>query len=74
MSAICIRRPVMTILVMASFIIAGIFGYKQLPVAAIPRVDFPTIQVPPSCPAPAPRRWPPRSPRSSSASSRPSPA
>ena len=45
MSAICIRRPVMTILVMASFIIAGIFGYKQLPVAAVPRVDFPTIQV-----------------------------
>ena len=45
LSALCIRRPVMTILVMASFIIAGVFGYKQLPVAAVPRVDFPTIQV-----------------------------
>ncbi|CAN5920484.1 efflux RND transporter permease subunit [soil metagenome] len=44
-SALCIRRPVMTILLMASFVIAGIFGYKQLPVAAVPRVDFPTIQV-----------------------------
>ena len=45
MSALCIRRPVMTILLMASFIIAGIFGYKNLPVAAVPRVDFPTISV-----------------------------
>jgi hydrophobe/amphiphile efflux-1 (HAE1) family protein len=54
MSAICIRRPVMTILVMASFIIAGLFGYKQLPVAAVPRVDFPTIQVQAQLPGAAP--------------------
>jgi HAE1 family hydrophobic/amphiphilic exporter-1 len=54
MSAICIRRPVMTILVMASFIIAGIFGYKNLPVAAIPRVDFPTIQVTATLPGASP--------------------
>ena len=54
MSAICIRRPVMIILVMASFIIAGIFGYKQLPVAAVPRVDFPTIQVQAQLPGAAP--------------------
>ncbi|MBN9086421.1 MAG: efflux RND transporter permease subunit [Reyranella sp.] len=54
MSAICIRRPVMTILVMASFIIAGIFGYKQLPVAAVPRVDFPTIQVTAQLPGASP--------------------
>jgi hydrophobe/amphiphile efflux-1 (HAE1) family protein len=53
-SAICIRRPVMTILVMASFVIAGIFGYKQLPVAAIPRVDFPTIQVTAQLPGASP--------------------
>ena len=44
-SALCIRRPVMTILMMATFVIAGVFGYKQLPVAAVPRVDFPTINV-----------------------------
>jgi HAE1 family hydrophobic/amphiphilic exporter-1 len=54
LSAICIRRPVMTILVMASFVIAGIFGYKQLPVAAIPRVDFPTIQVTAQLPGASP--------------------
>ena len=54
MSAICIRRPVMTILVMASFVIAGIFGYKQLPVAAVPRVEFPTIQVTAQLPGASP--------------------
>jgi len=54
LSALCIRRPVMTILVMASFVIAGIFGYKQLPVAAIPRVDFPTIQVQAQLPGASP--------------------
>ena len=53
-SAICIRRPVMIILVMASFIIAGLFAYKQLPVAAIPRVDFPTIQVTAQLPGASP--------------------
>src|SRR5471032_345433 len=53
-SALCIRRPVMTILVMASFVIAGIFGFKQLPVAAVPRVDFPTIQVQAQLPGASP--------------------
>ena len=42
---ICIRRPVMTTLLMLSFIVFGIFGYLKLPVAALPRVDFPTINV-----------------------------
>ncbi|HTO83471.1 MAG TPA: multidrug efflux RND transporter permease subunit [Methylomirabilota bacterium] len=42
---LCIRRPVMTTLVMGAFIIFGIFAYRLLPVAALPRVDFPTINV-----------------------------
>ena len=42
---LCIRRPVMTTLLMVSFIVFGFFGYRQLPVAALPRVDFPTISV-----------------------------
>ena len=40
-----IRRPVMTILVMAAFLFAGLFGYVSLPVNALPNVDFPTIVV-----------------------------
>ena len=42
---LCIRRPVMTTLLMLSFIVFGVFGYIKLPVSALPRVDFPTISV-----------------------------
>lgn len=42
---LCIRRPVMTTLLMLSFVIFGFFAFRQLPVAALPRVDFPTINV-----------------------------
>ena len=42
---LCIRRPVMTTLLMLSFIVFGLFGYFKLPVSALPRVDFPTISV-----------------------------
>ncbi len=45
LSELCIRRPVMTTLLMVSFIVFGLFGYMQLPVSALPRVDFPTISV-----------------------------
>ncbi|MDP4595153.1 MAG: efflux RND transporter permease subunit, partial [Beijerinckiaceae bacterium] len=45
LSESCIRRPVMTTLLMMSFIVFGIFGYLKLPVAALPRVDYPTISV-----------------------------
>jgi HAE1 family hydrophobic/amphiphilic exporter-1 len=44
-SELCIRRPVMTILLMASILLAGLFAYRQLPIAAIPRIDVPTITV-----------------------------
>src|SRR5688572_27986202 len=42
---LCIRRPVMTTLLMASLLLAGFFGYRQLPMAAIPRIEVPTITV-----------------------------
>lgn len=44
-SAIFIRRPVMTILVMLTILFFGILAYKSLPVSNLPDVDFPTIQV-----------------------------
>src|SRR5262245_58489399 len=44
-SEVCIRRPVMTTLLMASLLLAGFFGYRQLPLAAIPRIEVPTISV-----------------------------
>jgi HAE1 family hydrophobic/amphiphilic exporter-1 len=45
LSELCIRRPVMTTLLMASLLLAGFFGYRQLPIAAIPRIEVPTIAV-----------------------------
>ena len=44
-SKIFIERPVMTTLVMAAFIIFGVFGYLTLPVSDLPNFDFPTINV-----------------------------
>ena len=44
-SELCIRRPVMTTLLMMSFIVFGVFGYSKLPVSALPRVDYPTRSV-----------------------------
>ncbi|HEV7734559.1 MAG TPA: multidrug efflux RND transporter permease subunit [Candidatus Binatia bacterium] len=40
-----ILRPVATTLLMAALLLAGIVAYRQLPVAALPQVDYPTIQV-----------------------------
>src|SRR5215207_3301609 len=44
-SEACIRRPVMTTLITVSIIVFGVFAYRLLPVAALPRVDFPTISI-----------------------------
>ncbi len=40
-----IQRPVATSLLMAAILLAGIVAYFQLPVSALPQVDYPTIQV-----------------------------
>ena len=42
---LCVKRPVMTILVMTGILISGLISYRFLPVSALPNVDFPTIQV-----------------------------
>ena len=40
-----IRRPVATALLMLAIVLAGLVGYRFLPLSALPQVDFPTIQV-----------------------------
>src|SRR5215475_3873137 len=40
-----ILRPVATSLLMAGVLLAGAVAYRQLPVSALPQVDYPTIQV-----------------------------
>jgi len=54
LSELCIRRPVMTILLMATLALAGFFGYRKLPIAAIPRIDVPTITVSAQLPGASP--------------------
>ena len=40
-----IERPVATSLLMAAIFLVGLVAYTQLPVSALPQVDYPTIQV-----------------------------
>jgi multidrug efflux pump len=40
-----ILRPVATSLLMAAILLVGIVSYTQLPVSALPEVDYPTIQI-----------------------------
>ncbi|MGR8998275.1 MAG: MdtB/MuxB family multidrug efflux RND transporter permease subunit [Gammaproteobacteria bacterium] len=44
-SRLFIIRPVATSLLMLALLLAGIVSYRQLPVSALPQVDYPTIQV-----------------------------
>ena len=66
-----IHRPVATTLIAIAFLLVGIVGYLSLPVAALPQRGFPDRPGQRQrCPGPAPRPWPPTSPRRSSGSSR----
>ena len=44
-SRLFILRPVATSLLMLALLLAGIVAYRELPVSALPQVDYPTIQV-----------------------------
>ena len=44
-SEFCIRRPIATLLMSLAVVLAGLFAWKLLPVAALPRAEFPVINV-----------------------------
>jgi multidrug efflux pump len=44
-SRLFILRPVATSLLMAAILLAGVIAYRELPVSALPQVDYPTIEV-----------------------------
>src|ERR1700678_3941185 len=44
-SRIFILRPIATSLLMVAIMLTGMVAYKQLPISALPEVDYPTIQV-----------------------------
>ncbi len=49
-----IKRPVLTTLFMTALLLAGVMGYRLLPVSDLPNVDFPTIQVQAALPGASP--------------------
>ncbi len=49
-----IRRPVMTVLLSASFVVAGVLAYGDIPIAALPRFETPTISVSANLPGASP--------------------
>ena len=53
-SAIFIRRPVMTALVMLAILFFGAMAYRRLPVSDLPNVDFPSISVSANMPGASP--------------------
>jgi HAE1 family hydrophobic/amphiphilic exporter-1 len=53
-SAPFIRYPIGTSLMMAGILFVGLVAYPQLPVAPLPQVDFPTIQISASLPGASP--------------------
>jgi hydrophobic/amphiphilic exporter-1 (mainly G- bacteria), HAE1 family len=54
LSELCIRRPVMTVLLSAAAVLAGIIAYGDIPIAALPSYDTPTISVSASLPGASP--------------------
>ena len=54
LSELCIRRPVMTTLLTVAMVMAGLFAFGQLPIAALPNTDFPVINVSASLPGASP--------------------
>src|ERR1022692_1309926 len=53
-SAPFIRRPIATLLLSIAVLLAGGVAFYFLPVAALPRVDFPTISIRTSLPGASP--------------------
>lgn len=54
LSELCIRRPIMTWLLSIFVIVAGIIAYNELPIAALPSYDAPTISVSATLPGASP--------------------
>ena len=54
LSAIWIKRPVMTTLVMTTVLVFGVVAYQKLPVSDLPTIDYPTISVNANLPGASP--------------------
>ncbi len=54
LSELCIRRPVMTVLLCIAVIVTGIVLYPTIPIAALPSFNSPVIQVTATLPGASP--------------------
>jgi len=54
LSQLFIQRPIMTVLVCFAIVLFGAVAFRTLPVAALPSVDYPTIEVSASLPGASP--------------------
>src|SRR5450830_369971 len=54
LSELCIRRPVMVVLLSATLILAGVLAYFYIPVAALPSYNTPVINVSADLPGASP--------------------
>lgn len=54
LSELCIRRPVMTVLLCVAVVVAGLVAYLKIPVAALPSYNTPIISVNASLPGASP--------------------
>ena len=54
LSELCIRRPVMTVLLNAAIVLAGVIAYGHIPIAALPSYDTPVINVTATLPGASP--------------------
>src|SRR5512142_1114199 len=43
LAALCVRRPVLATVLILALVVIGVFGYMQLGVDRMPKVDFPTV-------------------------------
>ncbi len=53
-SELCIRRPVMAVLLSIAIVVVGMFAYSKLPIAALPTYNTPVINVTASLPGASP--------------------
>lgn len=54
-SVFCIRHPVATILMSMALVVSGLFAYRFLPLAALPRAEFPIVSVSAQLPGASPQ-------------------
>ena len=59
LSELCVRRPVFATMLVMSLVVLGIFSFRDLGVDLFPKRRSRQVNVPLSCPAPAPTKWRP---------------